>query len=1079
MSNENKENININFYSRQIAALGVQNLLEIRKIKVLLIGIGGLGSEIAKNLILTGIEQLSIYDEKICEFKDFSSNFFIKKSDIESKLTRQEACLNELKKLNEDVKVEIHKINPYNKPENLKNFDIVIVSELTSKKNLIKLNKFLRENNIGFILGISAGLFSYIFIDYCPNFKIKNIDGMEAQEYFIQNIELIKEERNHYIIDISNEKLFSEENKKSIFFLKKKSDIKEDSQQINIIEIIDDFKIKIKTDLPRESLINKRIIEDKQKLYIDFKSLDFCLENFSKMRKANLLDKNIHENMHVNLLSLIEILENITYEKNEKNFELLLQKKIKENFEQKFKNFLQLTDLTDIFCKTALTNVPNISTYLGSILAFEILKFHGKYQPINQWFRFDFKYIYSNEKLDKKLFNLNIEEKTNKLCIEVNKHSKQDEKFNINNLNYQNVKTIQNNNILKNCDSIINENEYIYEDLIKIFGKNLFNSLSNLNVFLIGAGAIGCEYLKLLSQMGVATNTGCIHVTDMDYIELSNLNRQFLFDKNSIKQNKAKIASEKIKAKNPYINVIPYDLEVSEKTEDFFDEEFWKNLDLILIAVDNVKARLYIDKKLIEYKIKTIESGLKGIEGNCQIIIPDKTISYSDNIIEEVQEENSCTLSAFPKKKEHVIRWATEIIFEKYFNNYVEEIKIAIEDEKAYLGIFNRKNSLSEKCLSLIFLKLYIQLIKKKIKINIVGDIMFELFFFYDVIKSKESAQKNENVELKKKMEQVFPVHFDYKNNLHYQFSNAISQILNKCLNFESLNKISLTQNGKSEAEIFEELNIKNNFIKDIISLENLSEESLNNLSHELYEEFLKSISEFKNSLKFKYLRITPQIFDKDSEDEKVLVFIYYCSLIKAKIFNIEEFDIIKTKIIAGKIGPVIPHICSCITGFASSNIYNILKHDYDNIYNYNFNLGNNLAQAYFPTNAISIEKGLDNNLQREYIARPKKFSKWDRLCYSSPIILKEFLEIITKEYSVKILLVDCENYEIYSIFDYEEKELCDTIEDIYFRRKEEKKQHNKKVLRINIECEDLKNERLIIRIPTIEYLLFKKLLVI
>ena len=46
----------------------------------------------------------------------------------------------------------------------------------------------------------------------------------------------------------------------------------------------------------------------------------------------------------------------------------------------------------------------------------------------------------------------------------------------------------------------------------------------------MGAGAIGCELLKNFAMMGVACGEGgVVYVTDMDVIEKSNLNRQFLF----------------------------------------------------------------------------------------------------------------------------------------------------------------------------------------------------------------------------------------------------------------------------------------------------------------------------------------------------------------------------------------------------------------------------------------------------------------------------------------------------------------------------------------------------------------------
>jgi len=58
------------------------------------------------------------------------------------------------------------------------------------------------------------------------------------------------------------------------------------------------------------------------------------------------------------------------------------------------------------------------------------------------------------------------------------------------------------------------------------------DSLSKANLFIIGAGALGCEFIKSFALMGIGcSESGKVHVTDNDNIEVSNLNRQFLFRK--------------------------------------------------------------------------------------------------------------------------------------------------------------------------------------------------------------------------------------------------------------------------------------------------------------------------------------------------------------------------------------------------------------------------------------------------------------------------------------------------------------------------------------------------------------------
>lgn len=80
---------------------------------------------------------------------------------------------------------------------------------------------------------------------------------------------------------------------------------------------------------------------------------------------------------------------------------------------------------------------------------------------------------------------------------------------------------------------------------MKVFGEDFQSNMSKQRWFVVGAGAIGCELLKNFAMMGLgcklndqkACDSGAIIVTDMDTIEKSNLNRQFLFRPHDVQVN--------------------------------------------------------------------------------------------------------------------------------------------------------------------------------------------------------------------------------------------------------------------------------------------------------------------------------------------------------------------------------------------------------------------------------------------------------------------------------------------------------------------------------------------------------------
>jgi ubiquitin-activating enzyme E1 len=88
-----------------------------------------------------------------------------------------------------------------------------------------------------------------------------------------------------------------------------------------------------------------------------------------------------------------------------------------------------------------------------------------------------------------------------------------------------------------------------YDGQLAVFGQRVQEVLEGLNVFLVGAGALGCEILKNFALMGVGCGQhGRVVVTDNDHIEKSNVSRQFLFRSHHIGKSKSACAAESVTA---------------------------------------------------------------------------------------------------------------------------------------------------------------------------------------------------------------------------------------------------------------------------------------------------------------------------------------------------------------------------------------------------------------------------------------------------------------------------------------------------------------------------------------------------
>ncbi|CAI7402753.1 BEM_collapsed_G0058140.mRNA.1.CDS.1 [Saccharomyces cerevisiae] len=74
-------------------------------------------------------------------------------------------------------------------------------------------------------------------------------------------------------------------------------------------------------------------------------------------------------------------------------------------------------------------------------------------------------------------------------------------------------------------------------------------------ILVLGAGGLGCEILKNLTMLSFVKQ---VHIVDIDTIELTNLNRQFLFCDEDIGKPKAQVAAQYVNTRFPQLEVVAH-----------------------------------------------------------------------------------------------------------------------------------------------------------------------------------------------------------------------------------------------------------------------------------------------------------------------------------------------------------------------------------------------------------------------------------------------------------------------------------------------------------------------------------------
>lgn len=144
-------------------------------------------------------------------------------------------------------------------------------------------------------------------------------------------------------------------------------------------------------------------------------------------------------------------------------------------------------------------------------------------------------------------------------------------------------------------------------------------SLMQSRVLLCGCGALGTVLADTLVRAGV----GYLKIVDRDFVELSNLQRQVLFDETDVaaKLPKAIAAAEKLKKINSEVQIEP----IVEDIDHTNILALAEGVDLILDGTDNFEVRYLINDVSLELGIPWIYCGCIGSTGQTMTILPGQS----------------------------------------------------------------------------------------------------------------------------------------------------------------------------------------------------------------------------------------------------------------------------------------------------------------------------------------------------------------------------------------------------------------------------------------------------------------------